>query len=105
MMSDECKETYKECIASHKARYQAVLDTREPWETIEDLAKRAGCGHATIERLLQSPSPEENCNKPPVLSQLEITISELGKIHAKYRKEAILNWIAENWNVTFTSRS
>ena len=53
-----------ECQQTPRERAAKAQETREPWETNADVAKRAGVGHATIERLLQSPSHEGVCNKP-----------------------------------------
>lgn len=54
--------TYKECVAARKARVERAIAERQPWETVTDLAEKAGVSKRTIEAQLQSPHPCGDCN-------------------------------------------
>jgi hypothetical protein len=101
----DCTESYRECVASRKARVQAAIEAAEPWETQAQIAEKAGVGLATIERALQKPSPEGNCNKPekpeklersdeiearPLILELIRLINGCSALERRYLREVIL---------------
>lgn len=49
-MTDECHESYQACMATRQARVAEVVAAREPWETEDQLAEKAGVDRATINR-------------------------------------------------------
>lgn len=64
-MSDECRETYKECTAARRARVEAVIAAAEPWETQAELAEKAGVNLRTVKRALHDGTPVPFCNSEP----------------------------------------
>jgi len=71
-MADDCKERYEECVAARQARVTEVLASAEPWETINELAARAGVAPRTVDRakakLLQTAPSGVDCNSEPPTS-------------------------------------
>ena len=67
--TDECKESYEECTAARHQRAVRVVKDAQPGDKVKELAERAGVSTPTIKRiraeLLQTGSPEPNCNKEP----------------------------------------
>jgi len=68
-MADDCKERYEECVAARQSRVTEVLASAAPWETIDELAARAGVAPRTVDRakakLLQTASDGVDCNSEP----------------------------------------
>jgi len=68
-MADDCNERYEECVAARQARVAEVLASAEPWETIDELAARAGVAPRTVKRakakLLQTGTGDTDCNSAP----------------------------------------
>lgn len=62
-MTDECTESYRECTEARQERAKAALETREPWETVEELATRANVSKSMIDRLSQTAPPDAVCNR------------------------------------------
>jgi hypothetical protein len=63
----DCTESYRECVASRKARVQAAIEAAEPGDTQDQIAEKAGVHRNTIvsaQRLLQNAQGCADCNKP-----------------------------------------
>jgi len=74
-MADDCKERYEECVAARQSRVTEVLASAAPWETIDELAARAGVAPRTVDRakakLLQTASDGVDCNSEPPPTSVE----------------------------------
>lgn len=76
LMTEECQESYQECMAARRARTEAVLAEAEPWETEAELAAKAEVTPRTVRRvkaaLLQNRTGVLDCNKRPLIRLREL---------------------------------
>lgn len=59
-----CTEAYNECMAARRARVEAVIAERKPWETQRELAEKAGVSRQAVSQAMDRYNSQElaNCN-------------------------------------------
>jgi transposase len=101
----DCTESYRECVASRKARVQAAIEAAEPGDTQAQIAERADVSVDTVQRMLQKTAPAVECNKPlkpeklqrsdeiearPLILELIRLINGCSALERRYLREVIL---------------